>query len=358
MLPPAAEEAFRNSYYTNAARNSLLYDELRRVLNVFRQENIEVIALKGAALAETVYPHKALRPMADIDLLVRKEKLGEVETRLLDLGYVLERPLNKEWFQQHYYHLVFAKQHSIKIEIHWHIGRGRLLKVSVEGFWERAQMTTIAGVEALTLAPEDLLLHLCQHAWKHNWTGGVRPLCDIAESTKFFTNKIDWRKVAAASSEWQIAPYVYLGLRLARDMLEAAVPESCLKELEPVNFNPVIINWTKERLLTNPEPAPVIAGRYGASVFGDLVQLFGKGHGFKERWAVLRKIFSANAMAKYYRYPYASKRIHFVYLLRLKHLLARYGPVVWKLIAGNRKVRAAADRAENQLQLTKWLSNQ
>ena len=29
----------------------------------------------------------------------------------------------------------------------------------------------MAGAEALVLSPEDLLLHLCQHTWKHSLTG-------------------------------------------------------------------------------------------------------------------------------------------------------------------------------------------
>jgi hypothetical protein len=89
VLPPRPTETLRKSYYGNAARNSFLYGELRNVLNAFRDKRIEVIVLKGAALAETVYPNRALRPMSDIDLLVRKEKLTQVEATLLDMGYVL-----------------------------------------------------------------------------------------------------------------------------------------------------------------------------------------------------------------------------------------------------------------------------
>ena len=73
VLPPRATETLRNSYYGNAARNSFLYGELSNVLNAFREKQIEVIVLKGAALAETVYPNRALRPMSDIDLLVKRE---------------------------------------------------------------------------------------------------------------------------------------------------------------------------------------------------------------------------------------------------------------------------------------------
>ena len=72
LLSSAVTETLRNTYYCNAARNSLLYDELRRVLLAFKKKGIKVIVLKGAVLAATVYRERALRPMSDIDLLVRK----------------------------------------------------------------------------------------------------------------------------------------------------------------------------------------------------------------------------------------------------------------------------------------------
>jgi hypothetical protein len=60
--------------------------------------------------------------MSDIDLLVRKEHLGEVESKLLDMGYLFDgHGKTKEFYLEHRYHWVFAKRSAIAIEIHWHI---------------------------------------------------------------------------------------------------------------------------------------------------------------------------------------------------------------------------------------------
>ena len=247
LLPPAAAETLRSSYYSNAARNSLLYNELHKVLEAFREGRIEVIVLKGAALADTVYAHRALRSMSDIDLLVRKEKLIEVETQLLDMGYMLEENAEtKEYYQEHHYHWVFAKRSTPKIEIHWHIGRPTTsFRIDIDGLWQRARSTKIAGAEALVLSPEDLLLHLCQHAWKHSLTGGLRPFCDIAETARHYREKINWRALNALSSDWQMSPCAFLGLSLAKELFDAPIPESCLKDLKPENFDPAIIGWAQ-----------------------------------------------------------------------------------------------------------------
>ena len=350
VVPAAVAQKLRNSYYANAARNSLLYDDLKKLLLALRQEEIDVIVLKGAALAETVYSHRALRPMSDIDLLVRKGQLSKVESKLLDIGYLFDgHGKAKEFYLEHRYHWVFAKRSDISIEIHWHIKRPeRPFSIDIDGFWERAQWTKIAGVGALVLSPEDLMLHLCQHFWKHNLAGGIRPLCDIAENTSYYGDGIDWTKIANISSEWGMNAGSYLVLSLARELLDAPIPKGFLSDIKPVNFNMEVINWAKEAVLGYGE-CPLI--------FPDLLKLFWKGRSAKERWAVLQKILSRKTVAGYGADSSAAKRASLYYPLRIKYLLTQYGPTVGRLWVGDQTIRAAAETEEKQQRLTKWLSD-
>jgi hypothetical protein len=350
LLPPAAAEALRHSYYANAARNSHLYAQLRHVLEAFREERIEVIVLKGAALAETVYPSRVLRAMTDIDLLVRKEKLAEVGTKLVAMGYLLEeRGKTKEFYQQHHYHWEFRSSSAVNIEIHWQLGRPTsAFRINMDGLWERAQPTQIAAVETLTLSPEDLLLHLCQHVWKHSLIGGIRPFCDIAETTRCYGDRIDWRKLNALSSQMHMNPCAYLGLRLAKELLDAPAPEPFLKELKPDNFDYAVLGWARERILVHPEKSPFSP---------DFLTLLWTGYSFKERVTALQRILSPGTVTKWSRSPVPSKRIVFSYPRRIRYLAHRYGPAVWRLLSGDQRTRAAATREENQRRLTAWLTS-
>lgn len=343
-MPPAVARALRDSYYLNAARNSLLYSELTRVLNVLSDQSIEVIVLKGAALAEAVYSHRALRPMSDIDLLVKRERLAEVETTLLDIGYALDAGM-----KEHHYHFAFTKSAAPAVEIHWHVqGPTDPFRVDIDGCWRRAESITLPGVEALVLSPEDLVLHLCQHMHKHNLLGGIRPLCDIAETIKCYGDGIVWTKIASFSSEWGMNAGSYLVLSLARELLDAPVPEDFLSDIKPVNFNMEVINWAREAVLGYGE-CPLI--------FPDLVRLFWRSGSTKERWAILQKILSRETVAGYANDSSVSKRAYVYYPLRMKHLLTRYGPTVGRLWAGERRIRAAAETEEKQQRLTKWLTS-
>ncbi len=70
-IPDETRQSLALAYYSTAAHNALLFRELERILAALAAgAEIPVIVLKGAALAQTVYPDPALRPMGDLDLLV------------------------------------------------------------------------------------------------------------------------------------------------------------------------------------------------------------------------------------------------------------------------------------------------
>jgi Uncharacterised nucleotidyltransferase len=348
LAPAAAAQTLRTSYYSNAARNSLVYEQLRNVLEAFREEKIQVIALKGAVLAETVYSNRALRPMSDIDLLVREIDLAQVETKLLDLGYRFDAS-TKERRRKHDYHFVFTKSGDIKIEIHWHLQRPVApFRIDIDDLWKRAQSTTLAGAEAFALSPEDLLLHLCQHMHKHKLIGGIRPLYDIAHVAEYYKSAIDWAEFRARSDQWEISPYVYLALYLAKELLDARIPRSFLDGFEPAGFDRAIIDWAKERFL-DCEYSPISH---------NLVQLCWKGHRFGDRLAALGGALAPKAVAQSYGLPRDSKRVPLRYYpLRIKYLLTRYGPLLWRLASRDQRARIALEKEDNQLRLTKWLSS-
>jgi len=95
QIPQSIMDQLHDIYYGNLARNLLLYDELSRVLKSFEAKEIPVVGLKGIALADLVYKNVALRPMADVDLLVQESNIPEVLKTLFKLGFKI-LPQEKE----------------------------------------------------------------------------------------------------------------------------------------------------------------------------------------------------------------------------------------------------------------------
>jgi Uncharacterised nucleotidyltransferase len=201
--------------------------------------------------------------------------------------FLLTSPFLQEIDIRHY-HLHYTKKSSVPVEIHWHIARpNRRFTIDIDGFWERAQSNKIAGVEALILSPEDLLLHLCQHMHKHKLIGGIRPLCDITHVVDYYKDEIDWLEFRTRSFEWGISPYAYLALYLAKDLLAARIPSSFLDGFEPPGFDRSVIDWAKERLLD----------RECLSISHNVVQLCWNGHRFKDRLAAVRSTCPRSRLA-------------------------------------------------------------
>jgi hypothetical protein len=253
----------------------------------------------------------------------------------------------REQHLNRHYHWVYEKRSGITLEIHWHVKRPTdAFDIDIEAMWKRSRPVRLAGIEALVFSPEDLLLHLCQHFWKHKFIGGIRPLCDIAETADFYGGEIDWSKLASISSEWKMNQCTYLILRLARELMDAPIPQSLLKELKAVHFNEEIAHSAMETVLGYGECPPV---------FPDLLRLFWKGTSVKDRWLVLQKALSRRTVTAYGKTASAAASRPLYYPSRIKHLLTRYGPTVALLWTGNRKMRAAAETQAKQELLLKWL---
>lgn len=186
-IPQEVIDQLKQAYLGNMARNMYLYAELRRILESFREKGVGVIVLKGAALAGIVYGDIALRPMGDIDLLVRKEALPYAEEIMSALNYRTNMDSeSQEWYRHNHFHLspYIHPDKSVVVEIHHHV-IGHPFHIDIGKWWERAREAKVANCGMLIPSPEDMLLHLCLHLFNHGYNKSLlRGICDISETLK------------------------------------------------------------------------------------------------------------------------------------------------------------------------------
>ncbi len=196
-LPPDRLPDLRKSFLNSAARNLLLYRELDAILGALQPAGIPVILLKGLHLAKFVYPEPALRPMADIDLLLHPDDLPQAFQVLQRLGYGASRDfdLGRE-VRRHQHIPPLIRPGKAPVELHWHIASpGSPLQVDLGGLWERAQPVELTSYQAMILAPEDLLLHLSLHLLQDEFIGGLKRLYDIVALLSFYGPRLDWEQL-------------------------------------------------------------------------------------------------------------------------------------------------------------------
>ncbi|MBM4049951.1 MAG: nucleotidyltransferase family protein, partial [Planctomycetes bacterium] len=95
-VPTALIGRLQADYYKTAGRVLEMTEEARRVLRAFQERGIEAILLKGMFLANQVYDTPGVRPMGDVDLLVRERHLPNAESIMLRLGYKQVREVMPE----------------------------------------------------------------------------------------------------------------------------------------------------------------------------------------------------------------------------------------------------------------------
>lgn len=347
-------EELKQAFLENAARNMRLYQELGKLLRRLWEQDIAVIALKGAHLAEAVYDNIGLRIMGDVDLLVRKDDLLRVEQELLAQGYKPD-DCNRVIAQDNYNFPYTLPKSGLVVEIHWVLVASKLpFQVGMEGLWSRAQQVTLAQVPVLALSPADLLLYLCLHTAKHTYDMQLRMLCDIGEVVQRYGAGLDWQEIGVRAWQWGIIRAVYVILRLAQELLEVAVPADWLASLEPAGFDERYLVLARQQILADQHrmESPLLQSVATAKLWGL------KGLGSKLVVIRERIFLSRETMALIYPAPANSWRIYLYYPLHLRDILVRHGATLWRLARGDPQTQAAAARTNQVTALRDWLMSE
>jgi len=86
-IPRSALASFRDYYLSIAAQNIISKNALERLEDTLQGAQIGVMTLKGASLLDNTYPDIGMRPMGDLDLMVRPEQREGFINLLHNLGY-------------------------------------------------------------------------------------------------------------------------------------------------------------------------------------------------------------------------------------------------------------------------------
>lgn len=212
QLPVEARDRLSAAYQATLARNAVLLHHAERLAAAAFLNGYPVALLKGAAFATRLYAHIALRPMTDIDILVRADDLP----RLIDLA-------NKLGYQriERTDHAVSLKHRETETYLELHTSLTscpRYIGVDTESLLQRSEKASLGNVPLRTLSPEDHLLHLCLHAsFQHGLRQPAINACDaflLAQSPRF-----DWAGFLARASAPRRAPLVAAGLALSHAVL-------------------------------------------------------------------------------------------------------------------------------------------
>jgi hypothetical protein len=218
-----------------AARWLRLRFELRNLVKEFARHKLDFVVLKGAVLAFVAYRDCSLRPVSDIDLLVRPESLAKALELISEAGFRCPKRFE-------YAHPATLKDFVVPgeeislplekpdtqalIEVHTQLESAEpWFPVPIGKVWERTEETDWDDVRILVLDPHEFLFHLVLHlARGHFFSLGLRPLLDVHLWVELQEKRLDWNWIAGECVRRGYGDWMYLTLKMVRDTFSTQVP--------------------------------------------------------------------------------------------------------------------------------------
>jgi len=316
----------------NAFYAQHLETELFTILNIFADSGARAIPMKGPVLAEVAYGGAALRVCSDLDILSPVTDANLARDALLSIGYRGEAHYLSDWQQQWLFQsrecYSFWKEDRrsrlrINVDLHFNlVPRCLSINIDPQALFDRAEIVTVNGRAVSCLSPEDTLIYLCVHAWKHGWTL-LKWICDIAQFARSARGRVDWDKLIERTSSLGIEGIVYSSFHLAAELLredslrgpaQKLAGKSCGKGL-PWPTSTLAFS-AKAQLSVLEQLSLMLAYRRGIRSIADLIRTASRPCAYDLSLALL------------------PRRFFFIYyLIRLLRLSAKYGRAVLKALA-------------------------
>lgn len=202
----------------------VLEQRLLHVVAWLDDAGIDVVVLKGSALAHLDYADPSLRTFGDVDLLVRPSQLDDTIALLQDRGYARQTPQLRPGFDRRFVKSVtMIAPDGIEIDVHRTLVDGIVgHRIDLDALFRTTHAFDIAGRTIPALGREERLLHACCHA-----ALAVDPrLMSVRDVAQLLIDpSTDHDRVAALAAAWGGEAVVARAVGLVRDLLAAELDD-------------------------------------------------------------------------------------------------------------------------------------
>ncbi len=238
-------QQLENDYNDTLAYTIYLWEKTLPILKSLKERGIEVLLLKGIALGLTIYPSFGIRPMSDVDLLIKDKDTFAFDDVLNSLGYkaIDINPQDIELGKIDYITTFCYGDQTYSLHVHRHLINSTLptfsyiTKINMDRIWQKARPVEANGTKTFILAPEHEIIYLCEHSLRitHAFSRLIYP-ADIALTINFYRDEIDWDFLTRESLSFGLERMVYCGLMATHRILHTEIPSDVLSNLKPTKL--------------------------------------------------------------------------------------------------------------------------
>lgn len=196
-------------------KSEMLARELQTLLAQFAEQDIQVIPLKGPALAATLYGDATMRPCHDLDMLVRQNDFQRAQDLLFELGFVARGAADE-------YHRGFRRD-DLLVELHFGIASPSTFPLDsfpfdLDGVWRRSRPGSFRQRPMRIISHDDLVLYLCLHGLKHGF-GKLMWVVDIARALGLMDESA-FPDLMRAAKQQDLELALLIGCEAVREILQ------------------------------------------------------------------------------------------------------------------------------------------
>lgn len=243
LVPGQVQSLCAERYYATLARNLIITDTLRAVHALLQEEGLEPLLFKGLVLSEILYADPGVRPMADIDMLLKQSELCRADSVLRGLGYTTGSAIdeaarsapgrlrNSAWYTH-------SSPGRPALHLYWHLVNFILYRpeaverISMPLFWQDTLMVELDTFCVRTFSPSLQIIYLCLHAMNHGYQPLVM-LCDIYLLFQKYRGVIDGELLIRQAESLGLERYLYYGLSLVAQVFSCSELDALVERIRP-----------------------------------------------------------------------------------------------------------------------------
>jgi len=238
FLDKSFTDYLSGQYLLNRTRIQRIQKVLHSILMESNVCGVIVMPLKGSLLINEYYKNPAIRPMADIDILISEDdetRMGEI---MESIGYHLELDIPR--------HRVYISNTIISSMIGEHPDNPLAIEVHTKiccsiGFdsyditrhiRENAEPGFLGFKHAIKPSRSMLLMHLFIHAAHHQYGGSLRAiqLYDLSKIAELIDIN-EWTMILSIIESLECEKLIYVVIAIAGDFMPIPVPDFVLNSL-------------------------------------------------------------------------------------------------------------------------------
>ena len=346
-FPDNVLERFREFLYLRASANSWLLKTGDDATQKLIENGIETLALKGFFLQQAVYADDEIRPMNDVDLLVRKEQIPAAIEILNEIGFRVLGHFDPAFENEDIKHVPpMQNEYGQILELHWNLlEENEPFSIDMDCVWGQK---CCFDDQLWGLSVEHLIVHLAIHgAYQHYLRLGLRSLLDLNRAFEKFADEIEWEQVLSTAKAWNAEKSLWISLKLTQKYLSLDLPEDVLLSLEPENGGEM---FDRASLITESlKPLQTILSP-------DLMELSKDKNVGSRLSRILNRIFiPKRQLARLYNIDPRSLKIYPAYFRRIRDLSKQYQKTLNKIKTQSDSIQNDVNQYEEQIAIHNWL---